>query len=159
MQVGTHQTARRNTLLAAATLVLVLTPSLLISRAGAQEQPGSPIVEQMEAINDGYKLLRRNARRPERLLTPDNVELVAKMQQASLNAMHLLDFKVLNQITDEAKKREMVVTFKTIQGNVLKTLIDLEIALVKQDAEGAVALIDKLADLKKEGHDLFVPVE
>ena len=146
----------------AALFAIAITPALFITTAFGDSHGGGEhnvIHEAMEQINDGYKLLRRNARRPERLMTAENVELVISMQQGALTAMHSSDTQVINEITDEAKKKEMVVTYKTIMGNLVKTLIDLEIAIESGNADAAVELVGKLVDNKAEGHEVFIPAE
>ncbi len=65
---------------------------------------------------------------------------------------------IANADSDDARK-ELRLQYKTLLGETVKTLIDLELAIDRGDADAAVELVEQLVTNKNDGHEVFVPAE
>ena len=143
--------------LAAVVGSLVVTGVGTASQGEGEEKP--PIVQHMEKINRNYKLLRRSARRPGRLVAEGRRErylgMIVDMQSHMLAAMHEEVPEIQKAPTEQREK--LSIRFKKIQADLIKQLLDLEIALLEKDTEKVKTILSKMAELKETGHDEFVP--
>lgn len=129
-------------------LALVAAPLCLV-RADGEEH--SPIETHMEAVNDAYKLLRRQARR--KTFDDESIKHVQTMQVNAVQAMHQ-PFPKMDALSGEAKKK-MLIGYRKKMVETIKNMLDLEIALLEGRADDAAALVNKLATDKNEGHDKY----
>ena len=137
-------------LIALAITAAVLAPfALRDARADGHED--SPIMKAMEEINNEYKYLRREARRLK--FTDETVERVVKMQENALKAMHM-SFPVAEKAGD--KKAAVMLSYKKQMAVTIKSMLDLEIALLEDRKEDAKKIIDELGKHKSAGHEEFV---
>jgi len=132
----------------AAALALVL--GMNFAGLNAADEP--PIVEHMTVVNDGYKVLRRQART--KAFDEESLKLVIEMQKAALAAMH--EKAPMLAKVPAAEQAQFTIGFKKSMRDLVTATLDLEIALVEGNKDQVVELIDKLASIKKEGHDKFV---
>ena len=126
-----------------------------IPRAGADEHEHEdlPIFKHMEKINDHYKRLRREARR--KRFDESTVQRVISMQEHSLAALHVETIPMAENLGTSAEKKKMMNGYRRIQAELMKTLVDLEIALREDRKDDAAEIISSLAEIKKKGHDKY----
>jgi len=135
-------------------VLLVTAPAMWMLHADAYEdEDESPIVAEMEMINDHYRTLRRQARRNR--YDEATVGMVAEMQAAALSAMHM-DVPKADDLPDAARQA-MTIDFRRDMAVFVKALLDVEIALLEDRNEDAGKLITNLGSMKSDGHKKFHP--
>ena len=131
---------------------LMALPLGLNPLARAQQAGEYPIVEIMEEVNRNYRLLQRAARRP--AFNEQSLEQVAQMQIHAVKAMHET-FPMAERVSG-AERTQMLIGFKRLQAKLVNALFELEIALLEERHEDAVALIQELGEIREEGHAQYV---
>lgn len=144
-----HRLSRRGLLLAAPVLA-ALVLAMNLGNVNAADEP--PVVEHMTVVNDGYKMLRRQARTKD--FNEESLKHVIEMQKAALAAMHE-EPPILAKIP-AGEKAKFMIEYKKGTRLLIDALLDMEIALLEGNKDQVVELIDKLGSIKKEGHDKFV---
>lgn len=105
----------------------------------------------MRKINENLRTLRGQYDQPS--LQSENIQLVETIRTHVKAAQQLEPLKTPQIPVD--RRPAFLQDFRATLGRVLDTLDQLEIALKKSDSAGAKALILKLNDIKKEGHEKF----
>lgn len=131
-------------------LGLIAAP-LSMSNLMAEEEKHAPLEDQMSAINSGYKVLRRSARKGE--FSDADVQAVAKMVINAAAAMH--EKVPVIEKAPEAGRKAMYMEYKKQMGEMTKKLIDLELLILAGKNKEAAKLAGTLGDDKKKGHDKF----
>lgn len=108
----------------------------------------TPLTEQMEAVSKSLKLLRRAE------TNADKVVLVHKAQAATLKGLEFLPASFKN-IKDKDALAKATADYKRLTGLAYVGLCELEMAFLAGDEDKADDAIDKLKDLKKEGHKAY----
>ncbi|MEM9381069.1 MAG: hypothetical protein AAGB93_14045 [Planctomycetota bacterium] len=118
----------------------------------ADEEEHDPLHESMEVLQGGMKGLRKMLSKPE--LKEDAVKLCGELQAAALVGFQnpptpeeALEGDALVEYTADFRKRMLAVC---------TTLVDLEVALQKEDKDAAKALYKALGKHKKDGHDAYL---
>ena len=62
-------------------------------------------------------------------------------------------------IKDEKEKAKATADYKRLMGLTLAGLGELELAFLNEDEAKAEEIVDKLKDLKKEGHNAYIEEE
>ena len=143
------QDSRRGAWWAVVLLAAALVGPVALLR-GADDEP--PIVRYMTVINDGYKVLRKEARG--KTFNDQSVATVIGMQMGALQAMH--EAPPMLKTVPTGEQKQFIINYRKEMRNVLNTLIDLEIAMLEGRADDAATIIDSLAKIKKDGHDKFM---
>jgi signal transduction protein with GAF and PtsI domain len=120
--------------------------------AQEQEEEHGPLHEAMEQLQGGMKSLRKMLNKPEE--KEKALELVRKMQGATLIGFQ--NPPELEEGLEGTAAVERHADFKKRMLSVCSTLVDLEIALEKEDADEAKNLYRALGKQKKEGHDSYL---
>ena len=116
------------------------------------DEEETPLGEQMEDVSGALKGLRK---------APDfaaKAELARKGQTAIINSMRFLP-AMFEGVKDEKEKVRMTADFKRMMGQTLMLFAELELAFLEEDEDKADEIVDKLKDLKKEGHNAYVEDE
>ena len=116
------------------------------------EEEDTPLTGQMEEASGALKKLRR---------APDfaaKAALAREGQAAILKSMEYLP-AMFKSITDEAEKTKATADYKRLMGLTYAAFAELELAFLAEDEEKADEVIDKLKDLKKEGHNAYIEDE
>lgn len=108
----------------------------------------TPLAEQMEEVSKSLKLLRRAE------TNADKVVLVQKAQVATLKGLEFLPASFKN-IKDKDVLAKATADYKRLTGLAYVGLCELEMAFLAGDEDKADDAIDKLKDLKKEGHKAY----
>lgn len=136
----------------AAVIVAVSIGAPKLAASGDEEEEHSEVHQIMEQINDHYKILRRNARRQR---FDDVLSRIVEMQSLSLQAMHVDTIPLAEEAAGNEEKQRLMIGFKKMQAQLITTLMDLEIAVLEGRDDDASDLVQKLAQLKQDGHDKF----
>lgn len=150
-QVNDHRL--RNVLLTAVAAALIVGPLSYVSLPAAEEGDEPPLHKYMEQVNEGYKLLRRSARKA--TYGEEELKAVGSMITNAAMAMHETP-PMAEKVTDADAKKKMVIGYKKVMAKLITDLMNLEIAMLEGKAEDAGKLIENLAVIKKEGHDNYV---
>jgi hypothetical protein len=109
----------------------------------------TPLGEQMETVSGSLKKLRKaDGFEPKAALVRDAQAAIIKSLQF-LPAM----FKDIKDAQAKAKAR---ADFTRLMGLALSGLGELELAFLNEDEDKADEVLDKLKDLKKEGHKAYI---
>ncbi len=118
----------------------------------AEDDEDTPLMEEMGDVSSALKGLRRAENFAEK------AELARKGQTATINALKYLPL-IFKDITDEKKKVRATADYKRMVGLTFSLFCELELAFLDENEEKADEVVDKLKDLKKEGHDTYVEDE
>ncbi len=135
--------------LLAATVAVVGTVGVTQFSSAAKEK--SELRKHMSKVSDGYKRLRRSARRGR--FTMKSVQRLVKMQKHALAAKQLTPSKVKELPT--AQKRKFLIKFRKMMADTIHTMMQAEIAILEQKTEKAKKLVQKLVEQKDKGHKAF----
>jgi hypothetical protein len=108
----------------------------------------TPLAEQMDIVSGSLKRLRRAE------TTEDKVVLIQKAQAATLKGLEYLPAGFKN-IKDQAELAQATAAYKQLTGLAYVGLCELEMAVLAEDEEKQDEAIDKLKELKKEGHKTY----
>ncbi len=116
---------------------------------GVQAQDETPLGLQMEAMNDAYKVFRRETD------PAKGAALAREAQEAVIKGFSELpeQLKVMPAGPDKAKA---TAEFRKMMGVLFSALCDVELAFLDGNIEEVAKIVDTLKDLKKEGHDKFM---
>jgi hypothetical protein len=112
----------------------------------------TPLAEQMEEVSGALKGLRR---------APDfaaKAELARKGQEATLNSLKYLP-KMFEGMKDAKEKAKATADYKRMIGLTYSLFAELEMAFLAEDEDKADEIVDKLKDMKKEGHNAYIEDE
>ncbi len=108
----------------------------------------TPLGKEMDELSGSLKGLRKAE------TWADKVALAQKGQVATLNSLKHLPV-IFKDIKDEAEKKKATADYKRLMGLTYVGLCELEMAFLAEDEDKADAAIDKLKELKKEGHRAY----
>ena len=120
--------------------------SLFILPSMADE---TPLAEQMSAMNDAYKAMRR-----EKDLTK-GAALAREAQDAMIKSITETP-EMLAAMADGPEKAKQAATYRKMMSNLILSLVDLELAFLEGDTAKVESLIESMREMKKEGHDAFI---
>ena len=130
--------------------LLALTLSLVtLTPARADD---TPLAEQMDIINDAYKMIRRD-REPE-----NHAKMARDAQNAVLEAIKMTPAMVeAGDHPDGAEKA--MAEYRRQMGALFVIWCEMEQAILAEDKEKLDAAIEALKESKKAGHDAFMDDE
>ena len=108
----------------------------------------TPLGKEMDELSGSLKGLRKAE------TWADKVALAQKGQVATLNSLKHLPV-IFKDIKDEAEKKKATADYKRLMGLTYVGLCELEMAFLAEDEDKSDAAIDKLKELKKEGHRAY----
>jgi hypothetical protein len=109
----------------------------------------------MELVEDGMKALRRSVRSPEGW--PASLATVAELQQAILTCK--TEVPIMAASRPEAERPAFVAAYRKEMATMLRTMTELEIALLDGDEEAIQALYKTIRAMEDDGHDRFTEEE
>lgn len=112
----------------------------------------TPLAEQMDAMNDAYKSMRRLDD------LSKGPELARTAQDAMVKAISELPAMV-KEMPDGPEKAKASAQYRIMMGQLISTLAELELAFLDGDKDKVDEIIGKMRDSKKEGHDKFMEDE
>jgi len=113
----------------------------------------TPLTEQMDAMNDVYKLLRRAARSGE--YGPEMIASVQEAQTAVHKAMTMTPEFVETGGHPDGKEKAMA-EYRKQMGELYVLWARMELAILNGDNAAIEEIIDGFRESKKQGHDQFM---
>lgn len=112
----------------------------------------TPLAEQMEAMNDAYKAMRRETD------PAKGAELARTAQDAMVKGIVELP-EMVKAMPDGPDKAKASAAYRKMMGTLIATLADMELAFLNNDLEKVKEIVGTMRDMKKEGHDKFMEEE
>lgn len=126
-----------------------LTPSG--ATASEHEEVHSALDEQMEVLDKGMKKLRRSLRKDDELEA--SLAIVVEMQKAALDSKSETP-PMIDKIS-EGDRASFAIGYRKEMANLVRTLLDMEIALLDGDSDKAQSIYESLKEIKKVGHEHY----
>lgn len=130
-------------------LALVATLCLSLPVHGEEkEKKETPLGKQMEAMNDAFKAIRKEA-------DPAKGATLARTAQDALLKSLVETPKVIADLP-EAERAKASANYRTLIGKAFVTFSEIEEAFIAKDLEKVKTLVEGVRELKKEGHDKYM---
>ena len=136
--------------LAALTLTLPSAPAEAARQDGAAEED-SPLLKDMEVIQDQLKFLRRNLKKPEE--HPASLAALQEMQRAAV-ACKGMSFPMADRAEGEAKA-ELIKGYKLETIGMIESMLQMERALLEGDNDKARELYKTVKAFEDSGHEKY----
>jgi len=112
----------------------------------------TPLAEQMEAMNDAYKAMRRETD------TAKGAALAKEAQDAMVKAITETP-ELVKAMPDGPDKAKASAEYRKMMGSLISTLASMELAFLDNDLDKVKEIVDTMREMKKEGHDKFMEDE
>ena len=112
----------------------------------------TPLAEQMEAMNDAYKAMRRETD------TAKGAALAKEAQVAMVKAITETP-ELVKAMPDGPDKAKASAEYRKMMGSLISTLASMELAFLDNDLDKVKEIVDTMREMKKEGHDKFMEDE
>jgi uncharacterized protein YyaL (SSP411 family) len=109
----------------------------------------TPLAEQMDAMNDAYKAMRRETD------PAKGAELARTAQDAMVKAI-VETPEMLKAMPDGPEKAKASAEYRKMMGGLIATLADMEIAFLNNDMAKVKEIVEAMRDMKKKGHEKFI---
>ena len=109
----------------------------------------TPLAEQMDAMNDAYKAMRRETD------PAKGAALARTAQDAMVKGIVELPEMVIG-MPDGPEKAKASAEYRKMMGSLITTLADMELAYLNNDMAKVKEIVGSMRDMKKEGHDKFI---
>ena len=136
--------------LAALFLVLPSAPAGAARQDEATEDD-SPLLKDMEVIQDQLKFLRRNLKKPEE--NPASLAALQEMQRAAV-ACKGMSFPMADKAEGEAKA-ELIKGYKLETIDMIESMLQMERALLEGDNDKARELYKTIKAFEESGHEKY----
>jgi soluble cytochrome b562 len=140
--------------LAALFLVLPSAPAGAARQDEATEDD-TPLLKDMEVIQDQLKFLRRNLKKPEE--NPASLAAIQEMQRAAV-ACKAMDFPMAEAAEGEAREK-LLTGYKLEMIGLIESLLQMERALLAGDNDKARELYKTVKAFEDSGHEKFLEEE
>ena len=139
--------------LALATLLFALpsAPAEAARQDEATEEEDSPLLKDMEVIQDQLKFLRRNLKKPEE--NPASLAALQEMQRAAV-ACKGMPFPMADRAEGEAKA-ELIKGYKLETIGLIESMLQMERALLEGDNDKARELYKTVKAFEDSGHEKY----
>jgi soluble cytochrome b562 len=136
--------------LAALFLALPSAPAEAARQDGDTEED-SPLLKDMEVIQDQLKFLRRNLKKPEE--NPASLAALQEMQRAAV-ACKGMSFPMADRAEEEAKA-ELIKGYKLETIGLIESMLQMERALLAGDNDKARELYKDVKAFEDSGHEKY----
>lgn len=142
-------------LIAAAALLaaLCLAPATASAHNHEGDEKESELYKKMEEMQDHYRSLGRGLRRPSAEDLPGFLDNVQQLQVLTVQTKTMIP-SMASSVPEE-ERPTFVLAYRQKQLDTLRSLIDLEEALLEADFEKADELFDEVKKHRSEGHESF----
>ncbi|HAI12749.1 MAG TPA: hypothetical protein DCM28_13660 [Phycisphaerales bacterium] len=131
-------------------LIIALIGALTFSFSGTQpalaESEHEVLEHNMEIMGSAFRQIRRQAR--SKKFDQDTLKQLERMQTSALLAMHANE-------EEHITKKDDVIQYRSMMADLIKKLLDMEIAVLKEDHTAAAACVDDLNTIMKSGHNKY----
>jgi soluble cytochrome b562 len=100
----------------------------------------------MKIMGSAFRQLRKDAR--SKSFNDETLKSLARMQQAAVIAMHANE-------EEHITKKEDVIAYRSMMADVIKKMLDMEIAILKGENDAAAACVEDMNTLMKNGHSKY----
>jgi len=118
----------------------------------AAEESETPLGKEMGTIGGALKSLRKLAKTDERWTA--SAERMREAQTACIKALAHLPAGI-EEMPEGVEKAKAVADYKRLIGLSLALFAELEVAFMDEDEAKVGELLDKVKDIKKEGHQKY----
>ena len=123
---------------------------LIPARAeGKDDKDQTALGKQMEAMNDAFKLLRRET-------DPVKGATQARDAQASALKSAAETPERIKEMPDGPEKAKALVAYHKMVGKLFVTFCEVEEAFLDGKIDEVTKIVDSIKELKKAGHDKFM---
>ena len=136
--------------LAALFLALPSAPAEAARQDEATEED-TPLLKDMEVIQDQLKFLRRNLKKPEE--NPASLAALQEMQRAAV-ACKAMDFPMAEAAEGEAREK-LLTGYKLEMIALIESMLQMERALLAGDNDTARELYKTIKAFEESGHEKF----
>ena len=112
----------------------------------------TPLGEQMEAMNDAYKAMRRET-------DPAKGAALAKTAQDAMVKGIVELPEMVKGMPDGPDKAKASAEYRKMMGSLISTLADMELAFLNKDMAKVKEIVESMRDMKKKGHEKFIEEE
>jgi hypothetical protein len=109
----------------------------------------TPLAEQMDAMNDAYKAMRRETD------PAKGAALARTAQDAMVKGIVELP-EMVKGMAEGPEKAKASAEYRKMMGSLITTLADMELAYLNNDMAKVKEIVASMRDMKKEGHDKFI---
>ncbi|MFM2199767.1 MAG: hypothetical protein RLZZ505_3199 [Verrucomicrobiota bacterium] len=109
----------------------------------------TPLAEQMDAMNDAYKAMRRETD------PAKGAALARTAQDAMVKGIVELPEMVIG-MPEGPEKAKASAEYRKMMASLIATLADMELAFLNNDMAKVKEIVESMRDMKKEGHDKFI---
>lgn len=129
---------------------LALVASLCLSQplVGQEDKKETPLGKQMEAMNDAYKAIKKEA-------DPVKGAALARTAQDALLKSLSETPKVVAELP-EADRAKATANYRTMIAKAFVSFSEIEEAFLAKDLEKVKTLAEGLREMKKAGHDKYM---
>lgn len=147
-------TLRTASLFALALTVLFITLPTTPIEAALQDdatEEDSPLLQEMDVLQDQLKLLRRNLKKPEE--NESSLKAIQEMERSAV-ACKGMSFPMAEAVEGEAKA-ELIKGYKLEMIAMIETILQMERALLADDNDKARELYKTIKGFEDSGHEKF----
>lgn len=120
--------------------------STQVVRAESEHGEHEVLESNMKVLGSAFRQLRRQAR--DKKFDDTTLKDLERMLKSAIIAMHA-------NAEEHITKKEDVILYRTMMSDMIKKMLDTQIAVLKGDNDAAAACIDDLNTLMKNGHNKF----
>jgi soluble cytochrome b562 len=121
------------------------------ARQDGDTEEDSPLLKDMEVIQDQLKFLRRNLKKPEE--NPASLAALQEMQRAAV-ACKGMSFPMADRAEGEAKA-ELIKGYKLETIGLIESMLQMERALLEGDNDKARELYKTVKAFEDSGHEKY----
>ena len=131
-------------------LLIGITATMMFTLPAMAEEENA-LGQQMEAMNDAYKAMRRETD------PAKGAALAREAQEAMVKA--LMETPELVKAMPEADQPKASAEYRKMIAHLISTLADMELAFLSNDMAKVQEIVKAMRDSKKEGHNKFMEDE
>jgi hypothetical protein len=109
----------------------------------------TPLAEQMDAMNDAYKAMRRET-------DPVKGAALARTAQDAMVKAIVETPEMVVGMPDGPEKAKASAEYRKMMGGLIATLADMELAFLNNDMAKVKEIVEAMREVKKKGHDKFM---
>ncbi len=132
-------------------LFVILLTGLMSLNVFAQETLHGSLEDLMKQMGDNFKAIGSTIDDPSK--NQNNVLRAADLRSICIKSLPEVPHKISEMPAE--KQPENLRTYQSLMAQLLLLSVDLEKSLQANDNVGAKAIVVKMAELRKAGHDLF----
>ena len=134
-------------------MLFLAVPLVQADSHGGGDHDHTELEDQMSAMNKAWRSIRRQIKDPAK--NASTIKLVQKVKVAAEKSAKLTP--ILANDLKGAEKKKFMAGYQKGMKHTVALIGDLEAALKAGDNKGAEAIVGKLNDARKKGHENYKP--